>query len=72
METGKQSFKSVIDNLWQTTQEVLRQIAVKEISKTESVRREIEEQKVVVGKELLWKIFPFVAIGMITLWAVSK
>lgn len=72
MESGQVSFKSLVDNLWKTTQDVLRQVAVKEISKTESVRKEIEVQKTLAGKELLWKIFPIAIIGIIALWALAK
>lgn len=64
-ETGKVSFKSVLDNLWQTTQDVLKQIAVKELSKTEVIQREIEAQKSVTGKNILWKAFPYILGGLV-------
>lgn len=69
-ETGKVSFKSVIDNLWQTTQEVLKQIAVKELSKTEAVQKEIEAQKSVTGKNILWKAFPYILGGLVVLMVI--
>ena len=65
VETGKQSFKSIVDNLWQTTQDVLKQVAVRELSKTEAVRKEIESQKTLTGKNILWQYFPFILGGLV-------
>lgn len=63
--TGKQSFKDILDNLWGVTQDVLKQVAVRELSKTEAVRKEIEAQKTVVGKNILWEYFPFILGGLV-------
>jgi len=71
VETGKVSFKSVIDSLWQVTQDVLKQVAVKEISKTEAVREEIETQKTVVAKNVLFQYFPYI-IGALVIVAVIR
>jgi len=65
VETGKQSFKDVLDNLLKITGDVLKQVAVKELSKTEAVRKEIEEQKSLTGKNILWQYFPFVLGGLV-------
>jgi len=69
-ETGKTSFQSVIDNLWNTTQEVLKQIAVKELSKTEAVQKEIEAQKSVTGKNILWNAFPYILGGLVVIMVI--
>ena len=63
--TGKQSFKDIVDNLWRVTQDVLKQVAVRELSKTEAVRKEIEEQKTITGKNILWQYFPFILGGLV-------
>lgn len=65
VETGKQSFKDVVDNLWRVTQDVLKQVAVRELSKTEAVRREVEAQKTLTGKNILWQYFPFILGGLV-------
>lgn len=65
MESGKVSFKSVIDNLWKTTQQVLKEVAVREASKTEVIRRGVQRQQTVIGKDLLWKIAPFAFGGLV-------
>ncbi|MCK4825213.1 hypothetical protein KA005_56210 [bacterium] len=71
-ESGKQDFNSWIDGVWQTTLDCLGEIAYREGSKIEGVREAIDERKVVEGKNLLWKVFPFLAIGIVGIWAVSK
>lgn len=63
--TGKQSFKDIVDNLWRVTQDVLKQVAVRELSKTEAVIKEVEAQKTIAGKNILWQYFPFILGGLV-------
>lgn len=71
-ESGKQSFDSWIDGVWQTSLDVLGEIAYREGSKVEGVQQAIDNRKVVEGKNLLWKVFPFIVIGFVGIWAVTK
>lgn len=63
--TGKQSFKDVLDNLGKVALDVLKQVAVREISKTEVVQKEVEVQKTLAGKNILWQYFPFILVGLV-------
>ncbi|MBA7497088.1 hypothetical protein ES702_07697 [subsurface metagenome] len=58
------SFKDVINSLKETALYVLKEIAVKELSKTEAIQKEIETQKTVAGKNILWQYFPFIIAGL--------
>lgn len=71
-ESGKQDFSSWIDGVWNTSLDVLGEIAYREGSKIEGVQEAIDNRKVVEGKNLLWKIFPFIVIGFVGIWAVTK
>lgn len=64
-ETGTQSFKDIVKHFLSVTGDVLKQVAVKELSKTEAVRKEIETQKTLTGKNMLWQYFPFVLGGLV-------
>lgn len=71
-ESGKVNFNERLKSAWGTALDVLAEIAYREGSKIEGVRQAVDEQKVVVGKNLLWKVFPFAVVGIVGLWAVSK
>ncbi len=64
-ETGKQSFKDVVNNLLGVGADILKEIAVRELSKTEAVRKEVEAQKTITGKNILWQYFPYVLGGLV-------
>lgn len=68
--TGKQSFKDVLDNLWNVTQDVLKQVAVRELSKTEAVRKEVQAQQTRTGKNMLWQYFPYVLGALVLVMVV--
>lgn len=71
-ESGKQNFDTWIDGVWQTSLDVLGEIAYREGSKVEGVQQAIDERKITEGKNLLWKVFPFFMIGVVGIWAVTK
>lgn len=71
-ESGKVNFSDLLKGFWETTQDVLAEVAYREGSKVEGVREAIDKQKVVAGKNLLWKIFPFAVVGIVGLWVISK
>jgi len=70
-EKGKVSFKSVIDGLWKVTQSVLGEIAVKEASKIEGVRKAVKSGGVRMGQKALWKYFPYIVGGVVVLLIVK-
>lgn len=71
-ESGKQDNTSWIEGVWETSLDVLGEIAYREGSKIQGVQEAIDERKVTEGKNLLWKVFPFVMIGIVGIWAVTK
>lgn len=71
-ESGKVDFGKLLDSFWKTTQEVLGEIAYREGSKIEGVREAVNTQAVIQGKNLLWKIFPIIAIGGVLLFTIGK
>ena len=71
-ESGKVSFTSLLKDTWETTLDVLSEVAYREGSKIEGVRQAIDQKKVIEGKNLLWKVFPFVMIGIVAVWAFTK
>jgi len=72
VETGRVSFKEIIANLARTAWQVLKETGIRETAKIELVQREVESQKTVMGKEMLWKIFPIAAAVGLTLFLVGR
>ena len=73
LEPGKTGFfKSMFGKVLDVGIEVIKQVAVGEALKMESVTGEIEKQKTRLGKEALWKIAPFVAFGGLLLFFLGK
>jgi len=70
-EKGRVSFKSVIDSLWKVTQTVLGEVAVKEGSKIESVRRAVKTGGIRIGQQTLWRYFPYI-IGAVVVLLIVK
>lgn len=71
-EFGEQSFAQHLKDFGNTMLGLLKQAAIQEGSKIEGVQKEIEAQKLILSKELLWKIFPFLAIGGLSLFLVKR
>ncbi|MBA7497074.1 hypothetical protein ES702_07683 [subsurface metagenome] len=72
MEQGQVSFADHLKNFGLTMLRGLKDIAIKEGAKIEAVQKEVEAQKLVMSKELLWKIFPFVVVIGLTLWLIGR
>lgn len=71
-ESGDQDFGDHLKQFGKTMLRLLGQTAIQEGAKIEAVQKEVEAQKLVLSKELLWKIFPFLAIGGLSLFLVRK
>jgi len=72
VESGKINFGDLLKGFWDTTLDVLGEVAYREGSKIEGVREAIDNKKVVEGKNLLWKVFPFLMVGIVGIWAFTK
>lgn len=71
-EFGEQNFGDHLKNFGLTMLRGLKDIAIKEGAKIEAVQKEVEAQKLVMSKELLWKVFPFVIVIGLTLWLIGR
>lgn len=52
--------------------DVLKQTVIQQGSEIPAVQKAVEEQKVVAGKNLLWKYFPFAILGVMGFYMLSK
>lgn len=52
--------------------ELLKQGVIQEASKSKAIQAEVEKQKVVAGKNILWTYFPFVILGGMGIFMLSK
>lgn len=50
-------------SLVESFKETLGKVVIEKVSKIPGVEEKIEEQKIEVGKTLLWKYIPFILIG---------
>ena len=50
----------------------LKQTVIQEASKTKAVQREIEDQKTVAGKNILWKYFPYAILACVGIVMLAK
>jgi len=66
--TFKEMFADVLD----ITEEVLKKVVVQKASKIPAVEAEVEAQKVVAGKNILWSYFPLFLIGGLAVFAVIR
>lgn len=55
-------FSEAFGGVLKTTGQVLKQIAVKETSKIKAVQKGVEEEKTAEAKNILWTVFPILAI----------
>ena len=66
------NFKDIFGKVLDVTGQVLKQVVIQEVSKIPAVENEIEKQKVVAGKNVLWTIFPWIAFVGLTLLMIGK
>ena len=65
-------FKDVFSKVLKITGDVLKQVVVQEASKIPAVEAEVEAQKVVAGKNMLWSYFPMMLIGCLVVFSIAK
>jgi len=56
-------FKAAFGNVLKIGGKVLKQMAIQEASKIPAVQKEIEKQKTIAGKNILWTVFPMLFAG---------
>ena len=52
--------------------DVLKQMVIQKGSEIPAVQKAVEEQKVVAGKNVLWKYFPYAILGVMGFYMLSK
>ena len=52
--------------------DVFKNAVVQKVSQTEQVQKEVEAQKVVAGKNLLWQYFPFMVVGVLAITLIAR
>ena len=65
-------FEKQFSGIWKTFKTVLAQTVIQEGSQIPGVQEQIEKQKVVAGKNILWQYFPAMLIGTLMVFAIAK
>jgi len=63
-----EAFKKTLAAVWLG----VKSSVIQEASKTKAVQKEIEQQKTVAGKNILWKYFPYAILGFVGLFMLAK
>lgn len=69
---GKIDIGAVWKKTLQVGLDLLKQGVIQEASKTKAVQKAVDEQKVVAGKNILWKYFPYAVLAGLGIFFVSK
>ena len=74
METkpGKIDVGKVFGSLAKKALDLLAQAAIEQVSEIKPVQQEIEKQKVVAGKNILWTYFPYILLGSVGLFMIAR
>lgn len=65
-------FEKAFGGIWNTFKQVLGQTIVQQGSQIPQIQEEVEKQKVVAGKNILWQYFPAMLIGTLMIFAIAK
>lgn len=70
--TGKINVGEVFKKTLNAALGILGQAVIQEGSKIPAVQKEVESQKVVAGKNILWKYFPYAILVGMGVFMISK
>ena len=70
--TGKINVGDIFKKTLDAALGILGQAVIQEGSKIPAVQREVEAQKVVAGKNILWKYFPYAILAVMGVFMISK
>ena len=65
-------FKSFFQDGAEFVLDVFKNSLVQKLSQTKEVQAEVEAQKVVAGKNILWQYFPFIVIGFVAVTLIAR
>ena len=69
---GKIDVGKVFGDLAKKALDLIAQAAVEQVSEIKPVQKEIEKQKVVAGKNILWTYFPYILLGSVGLFMLAR
>ena len=65
-------FKSFFQDGADFVLDVFKNSLIQKVSQTKEVQDEVEAQKVVAGKNILWQYFPFMVIGLLAVTLIAR
>ena len=65
-------FKSFFQDGADFVLDVFKNSLIQKVSQTKEVQDEIEAQKVVAGKNILWQYFPFIVVGVLAITLIAR
>ena len=71
-ETSGIDFKSFFEDGANFVLDVFKNSLIQRVSQTKEVQDEVEAQKVVAGKNILWQYFPFMVIGVLAVTLIAR
>lgn len=72
MSDSPKSVKEFFGDVWKTFLDIAGQTAASSAAKMPEVQKKLEEAKTAEAKNILWEIFPVVAIGVILFIAIKS
>lgn len=70
--TGKINVGDIFKKTLAAALNIAGQAVIQEASKTKVVQREVEKQKTIAGKNLLWKYFPYAILAGFGIFMMTK
>ena len=65
-------FKTFFEDGANFVLEVFKNSLIQKLSQTKEVQAEVEAQKVVAGKNILWQYFPFMVIAAVAFTLIAR
>jgi len=69
---GKIDVGKIFGDLAKRALDLLAVSAVEQVADMKPVQKEIEKQKVVAGKNILWTYFPYILLGTVGLFMLAR
>ena len=69
---GKIDVGKIFGDLAKRAVDLIAVAAVEQVSDIKPVQKEIEKQKTIAGKNILWTYFPYVIVGLAGLFMLSR
>lgn len=67
IDVGK-VFGAIAEKAW----DLVKKAAIEQVAETKVVQQEVEKQKVVAGKNILWTYFPYILLGTVGIFMLAR